>query len=381
MIRTKWASVAAMAFVAVGAAMALGNAVAPAVVEAQAQAGTATITNDSAEAMASLGAYWTPARMAAAIPMDMANPGSPNASAGPAPLAAGPASIAGGGAPGGGPISPHQSFAKAAAAAGAPVPADGAYPGPHATYYYGPKYTTYPISTAGKLFFNIGSATYVCSADVTSGTAANQSVIWTAGHCISNGAGTFYTNWIFCPSYNAGGINPTRGCWRWTSAGTRTEWHNSGSFRRDYAYITLENCVAGVAYCLVNGQVGSHTGSLGFAWNWARDQHWHHYGYPSSTPWNGVQIVATTTEHRYDDDPDGCGGCGPLTNSWGSGQTPGSSGSPLILQFSYGGGYINSNVSYYYTSPNQYGIQMQGPYIDTVACSLWKGATGWPGTC
>jgi hypothetical protein len=49
------------------------------------------------------------------------------------------------------------------------------------------------------------------------------------------------------------------------------------------------------------------------------------------------------------------------------------------------GGYINSNVSFYFSSGpngNEHGIELQGPYYDTTVCSaLWKPFTHWPGTC
>jgi hypothetical protein len=256
-----------------------------------------------------------------------------------------------------------------------PVPADGPYPGPHATYYYGPRYLTYPISTAGQLFFSTSGGNFRCTAHVTVGDAGVLNRVWTAGHCVSNGAGVFHFNWLFCPSYNSSGVNPARGCWRGTSATTPTAWHATGNIKYDYASVGLENCVAGTASCLVSGQVATYTGGLGFAWNLPRDQHWHHYGYPGS-PWDGMSIVYTTTEHRYDDDP---GGPGPLTNSWGSSQSPGSSGSALVVQFSYSGGYINSNVSYSYSSES--GFEIYGPYFDTAACGFWKAVTGWTGTC
>jgi hypothetical protein len=278
----------------------------------------------------------------------------------------------------GGAVNPTRTFASAAAAAAeGPLPADGAYPGPHATYYYGPKYTTYPISTAGKLFFTpAGGGSAWCSANVTVGSSGVLDKIWTAGHCISDGAGSFHSGWIFCPSYNASGINPARGCWRGDGfAVVYTTWHTTNNWRYDYGLIGLETCSVGVAYCVVNGEVASYTGGTGLAWNFGRDQHWHHFGYPNDS-WNGNSLVYTTTEHRYDDT---AGGAGPLTNSWGSAQTPGASGSNLLLGFSYGSAYTNSDVSYYYGS--QYGFELQGPYFDTSACTLWKTYTGFTGTC
>jgi hypothetical protein len=373
MIRSKWARIAAACVVATGAVVAAGNFNAPAVV--QAQGGDAATISASPSEAAAAGGYWTAERMASAVAWDAMAAGAPAPNAGPAPVPTGAPGAAGGLTLEGALV---QAPARSALAGGGPVPADGPYPGPHATYYYGPRYLTYPISTSGKLFFTpAGGGSAWCSANVTVGDASNLNVIFTAGHCVSNGAGSFHSNWIFCPSYNSGGINPSRGCWTWSVATVKTEWHTAGNWRYDYAAIRLASCTAGVGLCLVTGSVASFTGGTGFAWNWGRDQHWHHFGYPGS-PWDGVSIVYTTTEHRYDDT---AGGPGPLTNSWGTAQTPGSSGSNLLLGalFSYGGAYTNSVVSYYYTS--QAGFELQGPYFDTTACAFWKGFTGWTGTC
>src|SRR5215813_661648 len=88
---------------------------------------------------------------------------------------------------------------------GAPIPADGAYPGPNTTYTLDPSYgravtpyTAYPYSAIGRLFFTEPSVgDFVCSAAATYGGAA-LNVVWTAGHCVANGGHSqFYTNWLF----------------------------------------------------------------------------------------------------------------------------------------------------------------------------------------
>jgi V8-like Glu-specific endopeptidase len=260
------------------------------------------------------------------------------------------------------------------------APADGAYPGPNNTYIYSPKYRKYPVSTVGKLFFTEpGSGDYVCTATATYATGGNLNTIWTAGHCVAGGGtGSFYNSFYFCPSYDSsqGGTNPAVGCWSGTTAGTTTAWLNYGSWTRDMAYITLATTGT-----VISSPIVTAVGGLGLAWNQARDEHWFHFGYPSASPYTGGKLIVTATEHRYDDsDSDSYG---PATNAWGSAQTPGSSGSAVLTSFNYTSGiYINSNVSFYYTSPtNEYGIMLHGPYYDTTACNFWKGATGWTGSC
>jgi hypothetical protein len=336
--------------------------------------------------------YWTAERMGRAVPKRPAISGAPKRPAS-APVAPGAPGAGGGSLPGGargGAFQPVNQPFHGQKPALTPIPADGVYPGPNDTFEYVPRYRKYPVSTVGQLFFTDPhipppNNMFVCSAAVTTGSASINNIIWTAGHCVANGGQSyFYTNFMFCPSAANFAANPAVGCWAGVSANTTTDWFANGAFTRDFAYITLSSC--GTVIC---ADVATVTGGLGFGWNWARDRHWIHLGYPAEAPWSGGVIVETAAEHRYDDTPDGFG---PPTNSWGSGQTPGFSGSAVILFFNYEGSsvvvdpfpqnLINSNISYYYKSPRkEKGTEIQGPYYDTFACSVWKGATGFTGTC
>ncbi len=57
----------------------------------------------------------------------------------------------------------------------------------------------YPYRPTGKLFFNIGEGTYVCSASLI-----KPGVIVTAAHCVADfGKQTFFSNWKFIPAHNS----------------------------------------------------------------------------------------------------------------------------------------------------------------------------------
>ena len=285
--------------------------------------------------------YWTPERMRAAKPMGMVAAGAPRRPV-VAPLAAGAPGGGGGSLPGGARGGAIQPF-RASQFALTPIPLDGSYPGPNETFEYFPKYRTYPISTIGKLFFTApdGSGHY-CTASVTTGSASINNIIWTAGHCVAVGDGkNFNNNWLFCPSDDNGNPNPAVGCWSWSFATTSSEWFASGAAPRDYAIVGLQH-----SGTVINNDVANVTGSLGFGYNFPRDQHWIHIGYPQDPPpWTGNKLIETATEHRYDDSGMGS----PPTISWGSTQGHGSSGSALLLFFSYASPpWINSNVSYSY---------------------------------
>ncbi len=79
----------------------------------------------------------------------------------------------------------------------------------------------YP-SAHGKVFFTDNGVNYVCSGSAITGT--NESVVWTAGHCVYEGPGGFFTNFMFVPAYRDGAApygaagSPRPGRWRPSSA-------------------------------------------------------------------------------------------------------------------------------------------------------------------
>ena len=291
----------------------------------------ATVENDSEE---SLSEFWTQERMDNAIPMDME--ADPDASAAETDREEG---LSSGGTPGYAPgFRPGETPTdpQAAIEMGSPealasppfsppgFPTDYVNYAPFQRWSWFGKYTTYPTSTVGKLFFRTGGGgTGECSAAVI-----GRSTIATAGHCISNGNGTFYDMFLFCPSYNrqGGGVNPIRGCWGWRSATTTSQWHNNRAFDRDYACIvtSLSNSTTGQ-------QVGNVTGALGRAWNWPSSQMTFVHGYPAVFPFpssgNGIYTCASTEWYERNV----TAGDGQVSKYLGCDMTPGSSGGPWWL--------------------------------------------------
>jgi hypothetical protein len=338
-------------------------------------AGQVMRTSGKGSEAAATVAYWTPQRMAAAVPVDMARPytgairmAAPAAASG-TPGRAGGYSLTG---------QVNEPQGVHFASPNGNVPLDGGYPGPNDTFYYGPAYNKYPASTVGKLYGHdpVTGGNFQCTATVTVGNSSILDIIWTAGHCVANGGSAyFYSNFLFCPEFKKG-AKPV-GCWAWNGGATVfSAWFYNGDLSLDEGVISLNH--TGTKYAT---DVAAVVGGLGFAWNWGRDQHWFHFGYPCVN-WDCVHVVETAAEHRYDVN---MGGAGPYVNSWGSGQTEGSSGSAVQLFHSDNGGYINGNVSFYFSggpNGNEHGIELQGPYYDTTVCSaLWKPSTGYTGSC
>jgi V8-like Glu-specific endopeptidase len=178
--------------------------------------------------------------------------------------------------------------------------------------------TAYPKSTVGKLFFTMpGVGNFVCSASVV-----NRSTVITAGHCNSNGAGTFATNRLFCPSWN-NGQNAARGCWTVANSKTSTGWHTAGDPDRDYACLITSATGQKVA-----NKIGNVTGWLGRAWNFSASQAERTFGYPQAAPFTGGKLVTTASTEWYTQD---FTAGGQVSKIIGSDMTGGSSGGPWIL--------------------------------------------------
>lgn len=119
----------------------------------------------------------------------------------------------------------------------------------------------YPYRAAGKLFFNIGSGTYVCSASLI-----KRGVVVTAAHCVANfGANQFYSNWRFVPAYNNG--TAPYGTWTAKSATVLTSYLNGSDSCASRGVV----CQNDVAVITLNPQSGAYpgakTGYLGYGWN------------------------------------------------------------------------------------------------------------------
>ena len=122
--------------------------------------------------------------------------------------------------------------------------------------------TSYPYRAAGKLFFNIGSSTFLCSASLI-----KRGVVVTAAHCVSKfGANQIYSNWHFVPGYRNGAA--PFGNWTAKEVFVLTSYLNgtdpcaqAGVVCRDDVALLLLNTSATGAY------PGTATGWYGFGFN------------------------------------------------------------------------------------------------------------------
>jgi len=114
----------------------------------------------------------------------------------------------------------------------------------------------YPFRAAGRLWFKIGTGSYVCSASLI-----KPGVIVTAAHCVANyGKKQWYTAWQFAPGYDKG-VAP------YGVAGYKTAYVMSSYFNgTDSCYQAGVICQNDVAVVVLNTNLGATAGWYGYGY-------------------------------------------------------------------------------------------------------------------
>jgi V8-like Glu-specific endopeptidase len=305
------------------------------------RAGTSPAVTNEAARVKAVQEYWTPERLAGAIPMPIPASEPESASPNAAPLASEPLHVGGGGRPSfhdaaSSALSTERfplSQGEAASADATPAPDGFSYEMPFNNYRAGNR-NTYPYSAIGKLFFTIppgnseAPGEYVCSA-AAAGVASY--VVVTARHCVFDiGSGNFYSNWVFYPGWNNGSDSTLHGAWypnvvaTWVGASTRsltTGW--------DIAMMTMHDSTGTGCGGDKGRTIGSYTGWLGYSYGGDFSQRqWNIFGYPQGSPFEGNYLYqdngATGTVNPFGS-----------TNvvEVGNPQTGGTSGGPWVIGF------------------------------------------------
>ena len=252
--------------------------------------------------------YWTAERMQKAVPADRDSR--------PAPVAAKPAR--GGGT-----------------STGTSTEVSGAYP-----------------SAFGKVFFTSNSGVnYVCSG--TALLSTNESVVWTAGHCVNEGPGAFYKNFLFVPAYKDGAA--PYGKFTGTTLLTTSGWERSGEFGVDVG-------AAVVGLNSVGQTLTDAVTEAPLVFNAPRVQSYAIYGYPAAKKFSGQRLRVCNTAWLMDDTfatPDTMGASCDMTG--------GSSGGAWVTST----GSVASVVSYGYSSLRNV---LFGPHLETEAQNLHAAA-------
>jgi hypothetical protein len=188
----------------------------------------------------------------------------------------------------------------------------------------------YP-SAQGKVFFTSNSGVnYVCSGTAISST--NESVVWTAGHCVNEGPGDFYKNFLFVPAYRDG--TAPYGKFAAATLLTTSGWQQSGEFGVD----------VGAAVVGVNESGQSLSDAVAerpLVFNSVRSQSYQLYGYPAARKFNGQRMRVCNTAWSMNDTS-----TTPFTMGVPCDMTGGSSGGGWVTA----SGAVASVISYGYSS-------------------------------
>ena len=130
--------------------------------------------------------------------------------------------------------------------------------------------TSLPYAASGKLYFNVGTSTFLCSASLI-----KRGLVVTAAHCVANfGQNQFYTNWKFIPGYRNG--SAPFGVWTAQTAIVLTSYFNGTDpcvatapgivCQNDIAVLRL-NSQANIPFPEAAAFPGTATGWYGFGVN------------------------------------------------------------------------------------------------------------------
>ena len=212
-----------------------------------------------------------------------------------------------------------------------------------------------PAMAVGKVFFSKRSGgDYVCS-----GTLVQARLVWTAGHCLSEG-GQFHDNWVFAPGYRDGAT--PFGVWPAQRTLALTAWLKRENLRFDVGAAVLVRASDG-------SSVGDTTGWHGTRFNQNAGRFFVAFGYPAGQPFDGSDLYLCAGRPFGRGFP-GARNSGPATIALRCDMTGGSSGGGWLVDYqpARGWGFVESVNSY---GPADV---MFGPYHGAAARSLWQAA-------
>ena len=151
-------------------------------------------------------------------------------------------------------------------------------------YWPGPFRNSVAVVEGAVQFVEAGKP-YVCSGTLMNSTLG--SVVWTAGHCVHEGApargsGTYHRNWLFAPAYRNG--KAPFGWWKARTLISVNGWTLHGNPRYDLGVAILKRKRGRTA-----GQVADD--GQGIEWNYVANQRYWSFGYPAESPFNGEKLA------------------------------------------------------------------------------------------
>ena len=209
----------------------------------------------------------------------------------------------------------------------------------------------YP-SAEGKVFFTSNSGVnYVCSGSAVVST--NLSVVWTAGHCVNEGPGAFFKNFMFVPAYRDGAA--PYGKFAAPTLLTTSGWQENGEFGVDVGAAVVGTNESGQS-------LSAAVDELPLAFNSPRNQTYSLYGYPAARKFSGQRMRVCNTAWSMNDTS-----ATPATMGVPCDMTGGSSGGGWVTTT----GAVASVISYGYSSLKKV---LFGPHQETEALQLYLAA-------
>ena len=204
--------------------------------------------------------------------------------------------------------------------------------------------------TNGKVFFTVGGTDYVCSGTAVDSATAGVNLVWTAGHCVTDGPGQNATAFTFVPAYDRG--TAPFGQWAYTDIWSTEGWTNDGDFTYDLGAVRVRRAGAPGDTFAAAG-----VGTRPMAFDYAAAQQYRSHGYPAAGKFNGQSMYACDSPLMR---RDGTSATAPM--GIGCDMTGGSSGGGWVA-----GGAVASVNSYTYSGQKN---TMFGPYQGAVARNL-----------
>jgi V8-like Glu-specific endopeptidase len=209
--------------------------------------------------------------------------------------------------------------------------------------------------TTGRVFFTMGGVGYACSGSTVGG--ASPSVVVTAAHCVSDGAGAWAAQWRFVPGYRAG--RAPYGVYRAATFYVARGWASGADENDDVAFVVTRPVAAGGR--AVGTVAGEQPVSFGPRGGPAAV-----FGYPALRPYDGSRLDYCTG--RVSPDPYGGADAG-----LSCAMTEGDSGGPWLSSFNprTGAGTITGVTTFKYSGESR---MLYSANLGSVAQALYTRA-------
>jgi hypothetical protein len=235
---------------------------------------------------------------------------------------------------------------------------------------------------SGKVYFTMGGGAWVCSGSVASDGRQAYTLVLTAGHCaVDETTGEFAQNWLFIPNYDSAPVSlpngcaaATYGCWTAISLAVHTGFVTAGGFNtqatvHDFAFAVVGPGGKGGS---VPAQLDAAVGSFPITYSDTSTAKRYAFGYPAAGKYHGKDLVYCAGPIFSDSLNDG------LTWGMACGMTGGSSGGPWLSGFNEGtgSGTLSSLNSYGYSGLKN----MYGPKFNSKTQAVFNAANTADGT-